>query len=44
MAEQALGGSVRYWRLRRGLSQARLAELADVSVTVVRKLEQVGAR
>ena len=40
--EATLGGSVRYWRLRRGLSQAQLADRAGVSITVVRKLEQEG--
>lgn len=40
MRESGPVSSVRYWRLRRGFSQARLAELADVSITVVRKLEQ----
>jgi transcriptional regulator with XRE-family HTH domain len=40
MAEPGPGRGVRYWRLRRGFSQARLADLAGVSVTVVRKLEQ----
>jgi transcriptional regulator with XRE-family HTH domain len=35
--ESGPGSSVRYWRLRRGFSQARLAELADVSITVVIK-------
>jgi transcriptional regulator with XRE-family HTH domain len=40
MRESGLGSSVRYWRLRRGFSQAQLAELANVSITVVRKLEQ----
>ncbi len=40
MRESGPGSSVRYWRLRRGLSQARLAELSDLSITVVRKLEQ----
>ena len=38
--EHPLGGNVRRWRLRRGYSQAELAELAGVSVNVVRKLEQ----
>lgn len=38
--EPALGGNVRRWRLRRGYSQAELAELAGVSINVVRKLEQ----
>jgi transcriptional regulator with XRE-family HTH domain len=38
--EPALGDNVRRWRLRRGYSQAHLAGLADVSINVVRKLEQ----
>lgn len=38
--EAALGSGVRFWRLRRGFSQARLAERAGVSITVVRKIEQ----
>lgn len=40
--EPTLGGSVRYWRQRRGYSQAQLAEIAGISITVVRKLEQEG--
>jgi transcriptional regulator with XRE-family HTH domain len=40
--EPTLGGSVRYWRQRRGYSQAQLAEIAGISITVVRKLEQQG--
>jgi transcriptional regulator with XRE-family HTH domain len=38
--EHPLGGNVRRWRLRRGYSQTELAELAGISVNVVRKLEQ----
>jgi len=38
--ELILGGNVRRWRLRRGFSQAQLAGRADVSINVVRKLEQ----
>lgn len=38
--EPVLGDNVRRWRLRRGYSQAHLAGLADVSINVVRKLEQ----
>lgn len=38
--EPTLGGSVRYWRQRRGYSQAQLAQIAGISITVVRKLEQ----
>jgi transcriptional regulator with XRE-family HTH domain len=38
--EPALGENVRRWRLRRGYSQAHLAGLADISINVVRKLEQ----
>src|SRR5712691_3734407 len=38
----AAASGVRYWRLRRGYSQARLAEISGVAVSVVRKLEQEG--
>jgi transcriptional regulator with XRE-family HTH domain len=37
-----VGSGVRYWRLRRGYSQAELAERSGVAVSVVRKLEQAG--
>jgi transcriptional regulator with XRE-family HTH domain len=32
----------RLWRQRRGYSQAQLAEIAGIRITVVRKLEQEG--
>lgn len=38
--EASLGSGVRFWRLRRGYSQAGLAQHAGVSITVIRKLEQ----
>jgi transcriptional regulator with XRE-family HTH domain len=38
--DAALGTGVRFWRLRRGYSQAELSARAGVSITVIRKLEQ----
>ena len=43
MSGQALGAQIREWRLRRGLTQAALAERAGLSWIFVAKIEG-GAR
>lgn len=42
--EVPLERGVRYWRLRRGYSQERLAEISGVALSVLRKLEQQNGR
>jgi transcriptional regulator with XRE-family HTH domain len=41
-SEEKVESTIRYWRLRRGYSQSELADSANVSIAVIRGLEQKG--